>query len=368
MKINFVRLMNFRNVDFADIPLGELSIWVCGANAQGKTNLLEALGLLSAARSFRTQKLSSLVRFGQNSAKIIFGVEREGSGESEIEMTIGPAGRKISVDGEEMKKLGDYIGKFPAVAMCSDDIKILRGSPENRRRDLDIFISSLDSEYFSALRKYHSCLAQRNALLKDARNGEDLFLPFERQMAEAAEILERKRAEFLSLLSEIASKKYSALAGENGDSASICLKSSCGAPDAATFLAMLKSGRAEDFSFRSTLKGPHRDDFAIHIDSKDARLYASEGQQRSAVLAIKLAQFQIFKEKSGISPALLCDDILGELDSMRREAFWKCVDAETQVVATSTCPPPSTSQGRKWKSIFVSGGGFSQEAPGERIL
>ena len=223
MKIKFARLQNFRNVGFAEIGLDAASVWICGANAQGKTNLLEALGLLAAARSFRTSDISVLVKKGEKSAAVLVCAEVEGAGETEILIEISKT-RKIFIDGGQVAKLGDFIGRFPALAMTSEDMKILRSSPEVRRRDADMFISGIDREYFEALKRYHSAVGHRNALLRDGETDPSLYTPFEIQMAAAAETIVQKRSQRLEQVAQIAGERYANFSGENGESANISLK------------------------------------------------------------------------------------------------------------------------------------------------
>lgn len=357
MKIKFARLQNFRNVAFAEIDLDADSVWICGANAQGKTNLLEALGLLAAARSFRTSDISALVKKGEKSAAALFGVLTEETGDSEILIEISKT-RKISVDGAEIGRLGDFIGRFPALPMTSEDVKILRGSPETRRRDVDMFISGIDPEYFDALRRYHSALGHRNALLRAEETADELYSPFEIQMARAAETVSQKRRERLAQMAQIAGERYARLARGNGEGAEIEMKPSSEAEGCENFREMLARERAGDIERRATRRGPHRDDFPVRIGGLDAKTYASEGQQRSAALAIKLAQFEIFKAEKGIEPAILCDDILGELDAARRAAFWECVPPSAQVISTATSDAPDCAARKSWKTVRVENGKY----------
>ncbi|MBQ6535142.1 MAG: DNA replication and repair protein RecF [Opitutales bacterium] len=356
MKIKFVRLENFRNAEFADVPLGSQNVWIRGRNAQGKSNLLEALGMLRAMRSFRTPDMSALVRRGEKLARIFAGIEFESGGECSVEISISDK-RKAVVDGEEIK-YSEFIGRFPALAMGSADIAVLRGSPEARRRDCDIFISSIDRGYFESLKIYHGALAHRNALLRAGAENPAEYTPFEAQMARAAAEIYSARKEKLGALGAAASEIYSVLARENGEGAEIKIKPDCDADDEASLLETLARTRAKDIERKATSRGPHRDDFKILIGGADAKAYASEGQQRSAVIALKLAQFAEVKRAAQTAPAILCDDILGELDAGRRAAFWECVDPSSQIIATSTEPPPPDGVRGKWSVIEVENGKF----------
>lgn len=359
MKINFIRLENFRNVEFADVQLDAQNVWIHGQNAQGKTNLLEATGLLYALRSFRTSEMSAMVRYGEKSARVLAGISHETLGDCEVMVSIGD--KRQAYIGDEEIKFSDFIGTFPALAMSNADISLLRGSPEIRRKDSDMFISSIDSDYFSALKIYHGALAQRNALLRIGSQNVDEYLPFETQMAESASVILSKRREKLGELGELASKKYAILAKENGENAEIKIKPNCDVQTTDDFLKVLDDCRTKDIERRNTSHGPHRDDFKILIANKDAKIYASEGQQRSAVIALKLAQFEAIKIAKNITPTILCDDILGELDTIRREAFWSCIDTQSQVIATSTEQAPAINNRGTWKTLLVNNGTFSEQ-------
>lgn len=359
MKINFIRLENFRNVDFADVQFDAQNVWIYGQNAQGKTNLLEATSLLHALRSFRTSEMSAMIRYGETSARILAGISHETLGYCEVVIDISDK-RRVYIGDEEIK-FSDFIGTFPTLAMSNADILLLRGSPEVRRKDSDMFISSIDSNYFSALKTYHGALSHRNALLRLGVQNKAEYLPFEIQMAESANVIFATRQEKLSELGTLASQKYAILARENGENAEIKIKPNCNLETVDDFLKILDESRTKDIERRSTSHGPHRDDFKILIANKDAKIYASEGQQRSAVIALKLAQFEAIKNAKDIVPTILCDDILGELDAIRRQAFWSCVDTQSQVIATSTETTPNINGRGTWKTILAENGKFIEQ-------
>ncbi len=356
MKINFVRLQNFRNVEFAEVPFDAPSVWISGSNAQGKTNLLESVGMLAALRSFRTSDMKALIYQGQTQASILAEVEHETQGKCEVQIEISDK-RKVFVDGEEIKYT-DYIGKFPALAICSEDIRILRGTPEIRRKEIDMLLSSIDKEYLVALKRYHATMSRRNALLKEERPDPSVFDAFEYEMANSASVIANTRELWLPKLGELATSRYETLARENGESATLKMKSSCTLKTPEDFREMFKRERHDDTRVGITRKGPHRDDFKITIADKDAKLYASEGQQRSAVLAIKLGEFELQKRETSIEPVILCDDILGELDASRRAAFWDCIPQNAQVLASATTPAPQDGSRKQWKNISVKKGAF----------
>ena len=358
VKLNFIRLHNFRNVELADVGLDSDSVWIHGRNGQGKTNLLEAVGMLNAMRSFRNASADALVRRGFKSAGILAQASLSDSSSWQVELVVGE-GRAAFVDGQKISKLSEFIGRFPVLAITNEDLRLLRGAPEARRRDMDMFISSLDADYFECLRLYYRALSHRNALLKDGLCESSLLESFEISMACNAEKILSKRKSFFEELGERATQKYAVLAGASAETAQISLKPNCDAADKDSFLEMLKSQRRSDIERRSTQRGIHRDDFKVLIGGAEAKIYASEGQQKSAVIALKLAQFETAKEHLREEPVMLFDDVLGELDAERRERFWSCTSESAQILATSTEPPPQGGA-RNWKSITATSGEFIQ--------
>ena len=220
-----------------------------------------------------------------------------------------------------------------------------------------MLISSLSPEYFEALRRYHSSLVQRNALLKLENPDEDLLGAFESQMAENAVAINKMREKYFESIGRIATQKYEILSG-GAEKPAIRLKPNAAAETAQEYAALLKSLREKDISLGSTSAGPHKDDFLIFISGKNAREFASEGQQRSVALSLKLAQFEMVKDSGGVLPALLCDDILGELDPSRKAAFWSCIGSDVQVIATSTNPAPQNSARAGWRIIRAENGQY----------
>lgn len=358
MRIRSARFCNFRNAELAQADLDAASVWVFGKNAQGKTNLLEGLGLLGAVRSFRTSKTSNLIRHGQLQAQALFEIFHESLGDCNVMFEISPNSRKVFVDGQEQKRLGEFIGRFPITVLSSDDIKLVRGAPLERRKFMDVLISSLDPEYFDSLKSFHAALAQRNALLKNQALEAHAFYAFETEMARHAVVVSQKRKAYLFEMAEIAGQKYGILS-EGRELAAVRLKPALNFESADSYKEILERERKKDCIFGSTSSGPHRDDFSLTIGQKNVKDFASEGQQRSIVLSLKLAQFELLKAKRNLLPVLLCDDILGELDETRRAAFWNAADPAAQVIATSTAELPEYSSGRSnWKCIKVENGRF----------
>ncbi len=357
MKIKSVRLCNYRNAELAEANFASQSVWIFGDNAQGKTNLLESCALLWALRSFRTSKTANLIKNGTQVAQVLINLTHELLGECEVLLEISNAARKVFINDTEQKKLADFIGTFPVMPICNDDIKLVRGAPLERRRFIDMLLSSIAPIYFNALRNYHAALTSRNALLKLEEPDTISLDAFETQMAENAVLITQFRARFFEKIGEIATSKYEILAGGK-EKAAIRLKPNHVAESVEAYKKELLEVRPKDLVNGSTSIGPHKDDFLIFVSGKNVREFASEGQQRSVALSLKLAQFEIMKGDGRVLPVLLCDDILGELDANRRLAFWSCIDSDVQVIATSTIAAPQNSTRQGWSVIRAENGNY----------
>lgn len=355
MRFLNIRLQDFRNVEFAELDLRADRIFLLGSNGQGKSNLLEALGLVTALRSFRTQSLSALPRIGNNSYAAVYTIEQGQQGTSELEIRRDAAGRKVLIDGGKVSRLADFIGRFPVVPLSSGDLMILRGSPAERRRFLDLTFSAVDPAYYRALRHYHQGVTGRNQLLK--RNASSALLSaFEAEIAPHAVALSAKRAVGVQLLRQALLSVYRDIA-EADEGPALKYKCSMVVTDEEGFRQALCDGRKRDQIMGSTQKGPHRDDFSLSLSVGGAREYASDGQQRGLCVALRLAQARIYQARLGVDPVILADDVLGELDPRRKAGFWRACPAEFQIIATGTTLPDDAAQ---WRIFKVEGGQFKR--------
>lgn len=351
MHVNQLRLSNFRNIDFAELDASAPRVFLLGANGQGKSNVLEALGMATACRSFRTQNMSVLPRKGSAGYTLAFQIEHEQFGNTELEIQGGPSGRRVIVDGEKLSRLGDFIGRFPVVAMSSDDLQLLRGGPAQRRRFLDLTLSATVPAYYLALRDYHRGVAERNRLLKQGgKDGE--FDAFEAEIAARMVTLREARLLLVERLGQVLRKTYAALA-EKDEGPMLEFRSSASGTDLSSLLEELRKNRKRDAILGSTQKGPHRDDFILALEVGGARDYASDGQQRGLCVALRLAQAELFREALSITPVLLADDVLGELDPRREAGFWNACSKEMQIIATGTEAPKDKGE---WSVFEVEAG------------
>lgn len=359
MRLRKLTLRHFRNVGFATLEFSGRQQFLVGANGQGKTNLLEAAGFLTALRSFRATDNKLLITHGEKTAAIACELEHERFGDTRVTIKLGHEGKEIWCDQERITRLGDYLGRFPTVVFSSQDMQLVRGSPAGRRRWLDLTLSAVDAGYFRALQTFTRALAGRNALLKAGGGDAAQLGAFERALAPAASELIALRAAGISALDAVVRRAYARIS-RDAERVGLAYAPSFADADTEALLARLESGRARDIQFRSTLVGPQRDDFQFTIKQTAAKDFASEGQQRSLVLALRLAQAAWFRERSGVRPVLLADDVLGELDPARRREFWSAVDQESQVIATGTHLPDA--ELGTWQVFEVAGGVFAERS------
>lgn len=350
-----MRAADFRNITFAEVNFAGPRHFLLGPNGQGKTNLLEAVAMINALRSFRTRDAKLLVRHGAKAARLWFEVEREDGAISTVELALGADSKSVLVDGEPVKRFEDFVGKFPAAVFCSDDIVLLRGSPADRRRWLDMSLAATDSGYFTALRRYHGALAERNRLLKDAETRPALLAPFEKVMAPAAVALVAARAAALAELSSGLATACSAI-GQAAEEPGLDYRASSAPAEEAAWLELWARDRHDDIRMRATRRGPHRDDFLFKLFGRPAVAVASEGQQRGLVLGLSLSELARRRRVTGLAPIILADDILGELDPERKAGFRRALGEELQVIATGTAPPADADA---WRIHRVSAGAYA---------
>lgn len=359
MRLRKLSLHHFRNVGFAAVTLAGRQQFFVGANGQGKTNLLEAIGFLTALRSFRATDNKVLIEHRQHSAAIACVLEHERLGETHVTIKLHADSKEVWCDQARVTRLSDYVGRFPTVVFSSHDIQLVRGAPGLRRRWLDLTLAAMDAGYLRALQAFTRALAERNALLKTGRASDGELAAFEQALAPAAAEVIAARAAGVTRLGAAMREAYAALC-EDRESAEVSYLPNFAEPSAPALLARLAAGRARDQQFRSTLVGPHRDDVKLTVRGTAAKDFASEGQQRSLVLALRLAQAAWFRERSGVRPILLADDVLGELDAQRRRRFWAAIDPESQVIATGTHLPDAELGG--WQTFAVADGRLEEPA------
>jgi DNA replication and repair protein RecF len=321
---------NYARLD-ADFPAGFHLL--LGDNAQGKTNILEAIYLLATLRSFRGVGGGQMVRHGQSGYFVSATVSSQAA--REIKMFWSPARRKLSLDGQPVRKLGDYLGVVRAVVFCTEDLQLIKGPARLRRRFMDLLLAHSRGVYLPLLQRYTRALRSRNALLRQPRPDEAALDGFTHELTEAGGRIMSFRSELLPRVAELARGAYARVAGSDEP-----LEMEYQPSVRSDFAVELARNRARERIFRSTLVGPHRDELALRLDGQSAAKFASEGQKRSIALALKLAQAEYLAGVHGSPPILLIDDVMGELDARRRAAFLPLLEraqhARSQVFMTCT--------------------------------
>lgn len=328
----------FRNYRHASIEPGSGFHLFVGPNAQGKTNLLEAIYLLSTTRLLRGMRDAEAIREGEDRFRVE-GLVAEGR--TSLSMTLERGGRKRALlNNVGLPRAADLIGRLPSVCISALDLPMVSGDPGERRLFLDMELSQVYPAYLRALSLFKRALEQRNALLKQAQErfvADETFLAWEAQMATYGASLRDYRSKFVQELSPMAAEAQAEL-GE-GESLEVRYVAKDEAFSAEDYERTLVANRGQDIARGTTTTGPHRDDLDFRIAGKEARLYGSQGQQRSAVIAMKLGTLELMRDKLGEPPILLLDDMLSDLDAGRRarlclwvarhasQAFLTCTEA-----------------------------------------
>ena len=333
MHLAHLRLRDFRNYARLDADFAPGFHLLIGDNAQGKTNILEAIYLLATLRSFRGVGGAQLVRHGQKG--YFTGARVASSASHEIKMYWSAAERKLTLDGRPVRKLGEYLGTLRAVVFCTEDLQLVKGTARLRRRFMDLLLTQSHPTYLPLLQRYAAALRARNALLKQRTRDETALEGFTCQLVEAGQELMRFRRQ---LLPQIAPAARAAYRRVSRDAEKLDLEYEPSVRQ--DFALELARGRERERVFRSTLIGPHRDELLLQLDGKPAAKYASEGQKRSLAIALKMTQAEHLAAVHGAPPILLIDDIMGELDAKRRAAFLPLLEqahaGRSQVFMTCT--------------------------------
>ena len=336
MYIKNISLINFRNYESLQLNLSRNVNVFKGDNAQGKTNILEAVYYCAFAKSHRTSRDKELIKWNNENAyiSILVGKSRL---DKKIDINILRNGKKaIKVNSIKVSKIDELFGSFNVVMFSPEDLKVIKESPSLRRRLLDMEISQINKKYYFNLVQYNKVLNERNTLLKNRTLDNEFIEVYNLQLAQYADYIIKERLKYIDKINyygndihnEITSGKeninlkYTSTIGEVND-----IKSN--------FLLKLRNNLNKDRERGLTLIGPHRDDFNIFINGIDVKTFGSQGQQRTAILTIKFSSLKIIKETTGEYPVLLLDDVLSELDGNRKKYILSTIK-DIQTIITST--------------------------------
>lgn len=345
MYLKHLVLRDYRNYEALDFATeGAVNI-IVGPNAQGKTNLLEAIFVLALTRSHRTHQDKELIRWGAERTMLRCELDKR-YGPCTLELAIASQGKKAKVNGLEQKKLSDFIGALNVVLFAPEDLSIVKGSPGVRRRFLDMEIGQVQPSYLYDLSQYQKVLVQRNHFLKQSYRetvaSSAMLDIWNEQLARLGIKIMKKRQSFIKKLQIWAETIHRGITN-GSETLRIDYRPSfeCELAGEETVLFeqfMIKLSQAKDQEMRrgTTLYGPHRDDLAFFINDRDVQTFGSQGQQRTTALSLKLAEIEFIHEEVGDYPVLLLDDVLSELDTYRQTQLLETFQTKVQTFITTT--------------------------------
>lgn len=373
MYLQSLYLKNFRNYTDQWVEFNAPKTILVGQNAQGKSNLLEAIELLATLKSHRTSRDRDLIQGGQETGLIKARLERNYVGQ-ELALTLRQSGRKnLSLNQENVRRQFDFLGVINAVQFSCLDLDIVRGAPEVRRHWLDTLLIQLEPVYSHILTQYQHILKQRNALLKKLRQQQEESEPvntfdleqlplWDQQLAEMGSRVSRRRARVLTRLAPLAQAWHQQISGQT-EFLAIAYEPNVVWPEddpqsvQQAFLAKIEQRRIAEQQLGASVVGPHRDEIALSINQTPAKSYGSQGQQRTLVLALKLAELSLIEEVVGEPPLLLLDDVLAELDLQRQNQLLAVIQDRFQTLITTTHLQGFDGQWRKASQILTVQGG-----------
>ncbi len=343
MRLRHVATQSFRNLADARVELAPASTVLLGDNGQGKTSFLEAIGVLATTKSFRRARADELARHGETSTRVAGRVESESAGAVDLAAAF-ESGRRLAHVGRAPAELADYIGHLVVVPITQAHAGIIRGAPQERRDFLDRGLLGVRPAYLRTLSRYRRTLRQKSALLRAgagdraaelaawndrlAEDGADVTLQRREYLAEIREALAELAPTFLPATEPLEMGLHDILERSPGSSEREAV--------VARLRDRLQALAGREIAQRQPLGGPHRDEVTLTLAGRDIRKYASSGQQRNALLALKLAKVDVFRRRRGETPVLLVDDLDTEIDRGRLERFLEHVGGRAQAVLTSS--------------------------------
>ncbi|MBO5883090.1 MAG: DNA replication/repair protein RecF [Clostridia bacterium] len=365
-----IEVENFRNIEKAEIDFSDGVNILVGENAQGKTNLLEAIFFSSVGRSFRTPHSNELIRFGESYGDVLL-TYRDSSRENKIHLKIMKDKQKlVEKNGLKMDKLSDIVGSFRSVLFCPEHLSLIKEGPHERRGYMDVAISRLYPMYIHSLQRYAYFLKQRNALIKNAIKDRATFDAtvelWTEKLADEASTIASMRYKYVKRAEKHIVECFSEMTGDrerptviyDGSSGQIEEEYLDKEKTRKKYFELLMTSHEREILAGTTLFGIHKDDIDIRLNGNRARNYASQGQQRSLALAMKLAEGEICCEEYGDHPVFLFDDVLSELDEGRRDYLLNRIEGK-QVIMT-TCEIDSMEKISGAKKIEVKSGSYKE--------
>lgn len=340
MKIKSIKLISFRNYDYQIVDFPMQITLVSGSNGQGKTNLVESIVVSATTKSPRTSNISELVKDGSSEANVEILLDRK-FGKMTLSCVINAKGeKKFFINSNPVSKMSEVFGNLVVVYFSPDDLKIVSASPDKRRDFMDTDISELSGSYYNLVQRYNKVLLQRNKLLKTERDRTLLLSQIEvwdEQLAQIASLIIKTRKSFIEKLKVPAKEalKFISSSKDELEIEYVGAKGTTAEEIKEELLKSLKFNFERDIELGYTSVGPHRDDIYFGLNGKDARNFASQGQQRSIVLALKFAELEIFEKELNEEPILVLDDVFSELDTTRQRRLYEKM-SKYQTIITGT--------------------------------
>lgn len=336
MWIEYLKLLNFRNYESLELTFHPSFNIIYGNNGEGKTNLVEAIYVLGLTRSFRLVNDKVLVHKKASLAKVEGNVHNRY--ETNYKIILSKEGKKVKINNNKVLKLSDYVSKINIILFHPNDLKIIKDTPSIRRKNLNIDISQLNLNYLKCLNHYNKILKQRNAYLKQYMingNQSSSYLDIlTEKLIEYGMQIYKERSEFITLINSYIGEIYFQIAGENF--LKIDYVSDYTGLNEQELLNLYHKSLKKDLAFGKTSLGIHTDDLIFHLDDNDLKEYGSEGQQKNAIIAMKLAELKLFEKQKGYYPILILDDLFSELDEEKIKNILNYISKDIQTFITIT--------------------------------
>ena len=342
MFLKDISITNFRNHQKTKISLAQNINIIYGNNGQGKTNILESIYVLGLTKSHRSFIDDNLIKNGEEVAIIKGTIKTDIS--YALELIINKTSKKMKIDNFPISKVGDYIQKMNIIIFYAEDLELIRGVPGVRRKYLNTELGQLSANYYNVTNQFNKILKTRNEYLKKISNNElvdmNYFEILTDYFVEKSIFLYRMRKQYIDKLNNYCNEIFKSLSGLEGFTLKYETSNDFSSFDRETIkndlYHSLKDNYDKEVKFKTTLYGPHKDDFVFYLNDMNLRNYGSQGQQRMAVLSLKLAEIEIFKDFKQTSPIILLDDVFSELDNKKKNNLLKFIDNGMQVIITTT--------------------------------
>lgn len=336
MKIKKIKLINYRNYDNLELNFNDSLNIIIGNNAQGKTNILESIYVLAVTKSFLSNNDKEMIKFDKNFS-VISGLLESDKKTYNLQVAFSGYGKNVRINGKEIKKLSDYISIMNVIVFSTDDIRMFKEGPSSRRKYFNIEISQIYKNYLKLLNEYNTVLRQRNEFLKIISIKKDSDIEYLNVINDKYSDLSIKVCKYRRRMIDDINKNldnlFFSITGTQGLKLEYASNTNI---DIVSFRSSLEKSLNKDIQYKMTLLGPNRDDFYFSLNGKNLSSYGSNGQIRSAVLALKFSEVILFKSVVGEMPILLLDDIFSELDLNKRNNILKYLDSSLQVIVTTT--------------------------------